>query len=105
MIKMLISLDEEKILKDGIYDIDDMWNLIDERFAEQKCVKEIQADDSVVYTGNPQRWDNFSAFGILCKFLNNAKWFVDNCKTFRLCEEFENTKYSISVDCLVRQSM
>lgn len=101
MMKMLISLDEEKILKDGIYDIADMWQSIDQRFAEQKCVKEIQSD-GVVYKGNPRGRDNFSAFGILCKFFNNAKWFVENCKTFKLCEEFENTKYSISVDCLVR---
>ena len=105
MMKMLISLDEEKILSDGIYDIADMWKLIDEKFAEQKCVKEVQDDASVIYKGNPRRHDNFSAFGILCKFLNNAKWFVDNCKICKLFEEFENTKYSISVDCLARQSV
>lgn len=105
MMKMLISLDEEKILNDGIYDLEYMWRLIDERFAEQKCVKEVQADDSVIYKGNPQRRDNFSAFGVLCKFLNNENWFVDNCKICKLFEEFENTQYSISVDCLARSSV
>lgn len=102
MMKMLIRLDEEKILKDGIYDLEGMWKLIDERFVEQMCIKEVQTDDSVVYKGNPKRKDNFSAFGILCRFFNNTKWFVENCKICKLFEEFENTKYSISVDCLAR---
>lgn len=102
---MIISLDKEKILKDGEYSLADMWRLLDERFAEQKCVKEVQSDGSVIYTGNPRTKDNFSAFGALCRFLNNAKWFVDNCKICRLSEEFENTGYSISVDCLARQSV
>lgn len=104
MIKMQISLDEEKILRDGIYDLDNVWRMLDERFAEQNCVKEVQAD-GVIYKSNPREKDNFSVFGALCRFLNNAKWFVDNCKVCKLCEEFEDTKYSISVDCLVRQSV
>lgn len=100
MMKMLIQLDEEKIANDGLYELNDIWQQLDGKFAEQNCVKEVQADNSVIYRGNPFKKDHFSAFGALFRALTNSRWFTENCKVWKLCEEFENTNYSITVDCL-----
>ena len=47
MMKMLIQLDEEKVVKDGKYKLEDMWRVIDAKFDKYDCVKEIQSDGSV----------------------------------------------------------
>ncbi len=54
MMKMLIQLDEERVVKDGKYKLEDMWRVIDAKFDKHDCVKEIQPDGSMLYTGNPE---------------------------------------------------
>lgn len=53
MMKMLIQLDEERIKADGKYSSKKMWDFIDEVFEDKKCIKEVQPDGSVMYSGNP----------------------------------------------------
>ena len=53
MMKMLIQLDEERIKADDEYDLQEMWQAIDELFEDVKCIKEVQPDGSVMYSGNP----------------------------------------------------
>ena len=53
MMKMLIKLDEERVLRDGKYDLAAMWRKIDEHVATYNCIKEVQPGGGVLYSGNP----------------------------------------------------
>ena len=52
MLKMLIKIDEERLVKDDRYDLDDYWESIDFRFKDN-CTKEVLPDGSVLYGGIP----------------------------------------------------
>ena len=62
MMKMLIRLDEERVLSDGKYDLADMWRKIDELF-ENGCAKEVQSDGAVLYSGKVDK-DYFTCISI-----------------------------------------
>ena len=47
MMKMLIQLDEERVVKDGKYKLEDMWRVIDAKFDKYDCVKEIQPQQHI----------------------------------------------------------
>ena len=72
MIKMLIQLDEERIKADGKYSSKKMWDFIDEVFEDKRCIKEVQPDGSVMYSGNPNRNNYLADFG--CVYLNLKNW-------------------------------
>lgn len=78
MMKMLIQLDEERIRRDGKYDVAEMWRVIDEKFTAFQCDKEKQADGSVLYFGNANR-DVFGDFFQIYAFLSREKWFAKYC--------------------------
>lgn len=78
MMKMLIALDEERVKTDGIYDLADMWRLIDEKFAKYKCVKEVQSEGRVLYSGNPD-YDYYTCMGVSYVSLKKQKWFAKYC--------------------------
>lgn len=78
MMKMLIQLDEEKVLKDGKYDLDDMWRLIGKRFVEYGCTVERQSDGSVVYSGTEYN-DYYTAINLGINFLEVQPWFAKYC--------------------------
>ncbi|MDE6605349.1 MAG: hypothetical protein K2O31_04960 [Clostridia bacterium] len=77
MQKMLIQLDVEKIERDNKYDIKDMWKAIDEIFAKQKCVKEVNEDGSAMYLGNPNTDNYLADFGIAYITLKSSSWFLE----------------------------
>lgn len=72
MIKMLIQLDEERIKADDEYDLQEMWQAIDELFEDVKCIKEVQPDGSVMYSGNPNRKNLLADFCYV--YFSLAKW-------------------------------
>ncbi len=77
MMKMLIKLDEERVLRDGKYDLADMWREIDELF-ENGCVKEEQSDGSVLYSGKVDK-DYFTCISVAYIRLSNREWFARYC--------------------------
>lgn len=77
MMKMLIQLDEERVRQDGKYRVEDMWRVIDKRFAGE-CIKEIQSDGSVMYAGDPHK-DYFTRINLATFYLKRQKWFADYC--------------------------
>ena len=79
MMKMLIQLDEERVIKDGKYKLEDMWRVIDAKFDKYDCVKEIQPDGSVLYTGNPKK-DYYTCITLAYLTLKGQKWFAKYCK-------------------------
>ena len=74
--KMEIVIDKEKVIREDIYDYDEMIEYLDNLFAEEGCVK---ISDSM-YAG---RWE---IFGVLTNFLANSGWFPDCVKIWRLYE-------------------
>lgn len=77
MMKMLIRLDEERVLSDGKYDLADMWRKIDELF-ENGCAKEVQSDGAVLYSGKVDK-DYFTCISIAYIRLSNREWFARYC--------------------------
>lgn len=77
MMKMLIQLDEKKVEEDGVYELADMWRIIDGKF-EKACTKEIQSDGSRMYSGDPNK-DYYSEIMVAAMVLKQTKWFAEHC--------------------------
>lgn len=103
MQKMLIQLDEERIKREGKYSIEKMWSIIDEAFSYGQCIKEVQSDGSVMYSGNPNRDNYLCDFGIAYVVLMDKIWFADFASKWIWYnnDDDENLPFQDS-DCLVR---
>ena len=77
MMKMLIKLDEERVLSDRKYDLADMCRIVDEQFASV-CTKQVLADGAALYSGIADK-DYFSCFGIAYIKLSKREWFARYC--------------------------
>ena len=77
MMKMLIKLDEERVLSDRKYDLADMWRIVDEQFAGA-CTKQVLADGAVLYSGKADK-DYFSCLSIAQIRLSDKEWFARYC--------------------------
>lgn len=77
MMKMEIKLDEERIKRDGEYDIDELWARIDKEF-ENACVKEVQPDGSVMYSGIPDK-DYYTDINVAAMVFKHTQWFAKYC--------------------------
>ncbi len=77
MMKMLIQIDEEKVLTDRKYNLEKMWNAIDKMFSRD-CIKEKQLDGSILYSGHPQR-DYYTRINLAVMSLQQQRWFAKYC--------------------------
>lgn len=77
MMKMEIKLDEERIKRDGEYDVAELWASIDKEF-ENACTKEVQADGSVMYVGIPDK-DYYTDFATGYMILSEVKPVLKYC--------------------------
>ena len=77
MMKMLVELDIP-------YCQNDLWNEVDNIFADQKCKKEIQSNGAMLYTGNPNSNNNFAEFGVLYVKLSDNERFIKHIKKWTL---------------------
>ena len=100
---MLIQLDEERVVKDGKYKLEDMWRVIDAKFDKYDCVKEIQPDGSILYTGNPEK-DYYTCMALANITLKKQKWFGKYCKKWIMLdnEDDECCLFRISIYLLVK---
>ncbi len=102
MMKMLIALDEERVKSDGIYDLADMWRLIDERF-KKACTKEVQSDGSVLYSGDPNK-DYYTCISLGYIKLKNCSWFANYCVKWIWYDNDDNEELPFQdIDVLTRQ--
>ena len=69
MMKMLIELDENKILQDGKYSLSKMNSYISNAFEERNMIKE----SGKWYTNG-----TFASCGSLALILSSKEWFMDN---------------------------
>ncbi len=103
MMKMLIQIDEQKVIADRKYNLEKMWAAIDAKFTKYNCIKERQSDGSVVYTGNPQ-YDYFTGMGLAYLSLKKQQWFANYClKWVMLDNEDDETLPFQNIDMLARQ--
>lgn len=77
MMKMEIRLDEERIKRDGEYDLAELWARIDKEF-ENGCRKDVQADGSVMYVGIPDK-DYYTDFSAGYMILSELQPFAKYC--------------------------
>lgn len=91
MMKMLIQLDEERIKVDDEYDLQEMWQAIDELFEDVKCIKEVQPDGSVMYSGNPNRDNLLADFGYAYLSLTDWEPFAQYCSKW-ICYDNEDNE-------------
>lgn len=75
---MQIVLDEERILRDQRYDLDDMNAIIESVLVDESGL--VKGDNGFYY-GNGSK-DSFSAFMSAALFLKDQAWFLDNVKTW-----------------------
>ena len=78
MMKMLIELDENKILNDGKYDLDKINSYLSRAFAKRNMSKE----SSNWYTNG-----NFTNCGSLILTLSQKDWFINNIKQWLWYDE------------------
>lgn len=78
MMKMLIKIDEERVQKDRVYDLDGMWQLIGKTFLEWGCIAERQEDGSMLYSGTETN-DYYTAINLAIYFLEIQPWFAQYC--------------------------
>ena len=101
MQKMLIQLDVEKIEREDKYDINKMWELIDEVFAERQCTKEVNADGSVMYTGTSKDDNYFGNFSSAYIILRQKRWFFENVKDWHWYDNDDDETLPFQdMDCL-----
>ncbi|MEG2814020.1 MAG: hypothetical protein RSA79_05400 [Oscillospiraceae bacterium] len=75
MLKVEIVMDEEKILAEGKYSLEDIYFTIDELFAK----KNLKKIDNGVYSDNGSDQD-YANLWINISALRKAEWFMSNTK-------------------------
>lgn len=102
MIKMLVKLDDAKIERIGKYDKDKMWYLIDDIFEEHFCSKEILADGSRMYYGNPQRVSKqFADISFCYMYLRDQEWFASSVEKWIW---YESTRESDTLASVLKKN-
>lgn len=82
MMKMLIELDENKIMSDGKYDLDKINSYLSKAFAKRNMQKE----SSNWYTNG-----NFTNCGSLILTLSQKDWFIENVKQWLWYDEDDDS--------------
>ncbi len=100
MMKMLIKLDEERVLRDGKYDLADMWRKIDEQFEKYNCIKEVQPDGGVLYSGNPD-YDYYTYMGLSYLSLRKQRWFALYCNEWIMFSNEDDESLPLSDENLL----
>ncbi|GHU43568.1 hypothetical protein FACS1894111_09380 [Clostridia bacterium] len=75
MMKMEIVFDEEKVRREGKWDIEKMYSVVDEFFAEHRMTK----DEKGLYIGTGDK-DEFAFMGVAYLSFRDEKWFTENVK-------------------------
>lgn len=71
MMKMLITLDDDKIIREGKYDINKIHDYLDRQFEKTGMHKD---------TDNWYSNGDFSSCGSMSIILSRKEWFLDNIK-------------------------
>lgn len=76
MLKLEIKLDDEKIVEERQYRLEDIYMAIDRVFEQYHLTKKIQPDGTIVFYGNGKTED-YGSFGRLITTLKDKDWFIN----------------------------
>ncbi len=92
MLFFAIQLDEEKIEREDIINLDAAYESIDMTFA-QKDVKLYKIEKGIhYYTRNIDKYD-FECLWMVNKVMKRVDWFMDNIKVWRYIDEEDGIIY------------
>lgn len=81
--KIEIKLDEEQIKKDNIYELEELYQVIDKLFLEENLIKLPDENGSIFYSGTGSNRDMGRIF--VCVFaLEKSDWFMNYVRTWLL---------------------
>lgn len=77
MLKLEIKLDDEKILKESVYQLDGVYQTIENVFEKSRLPGEKGEDGTMVFYGTGNIRD-FASFGKIITWLKKKEWFINN---------------------------
>ena len=83
MIKMIIKMNEDKIITSGEYTLEQVYSALDRIFS-QRGMDKIESDLGIEYVGHEKPTD-FAYFGKIMLGLKNQGWFMDNADKWIYC--------------------
>ena len=85
MLKMIIRLNEEKILNEKIYRLDGMYKAIHSAFKQMGFPRIYDTNNAIIYCDKGDSKD-FAKFGRIINTLKKKDWFLDNALEWLLCD-------------------
>ena len=103
MMKILIGLDEERVLRDGKYDLADLWRRIEEKFNRYHCLREVRPQGRVLYSGDPDH-DYFTCMGLSYLSLRKQGWFARYCSEWIMYDNDDDEELPLQeIDLLAKE--
>ncbi len=84
MIKMIIQMDNQKIIENSDYSVEQIYNALDKIFKQKGIDKRIMNVGIIEYIGSGKMTD-FANFGKIMLGLKNQEWFMNNAKKWIYC--------------------
>ena len=85
MLKMVIRLDENKIIIENKYKLEGIYSTIDNAFVQMGFLRQMSEADMLVYCDNGSARD-YGRFGKIVKTLKKQTWFIENVAEWNLYE-------------------
>lgn len=85
MLKMVIRIDENKVLTEKKYRLDGIYSTINCAFMRRGFKRQASEKDALVYCSNGKASD-FASFGIIVNTLKRETWFLENITEWGLYE-------------------
>lgn len=89
MVRMIIRMNEEKILRENQYDIDDIYRVLHEVCEEEGLIEEEGEKNEIIYRGCGDDKDLARVF-LATEGLDSADWFLDNCSYWHVVDDNED---------------
>lgn len=85
MLKMVIRIDENKVITEKKYRLEGIYSTIDEGFMQMGFFRQVSEKNALVYCDNGNASD-FASFGIIVNTLKRETWFLENITEWSLYE-------------------
>jgi hypothetical protein len=89
MLKIEIGLDKEQILIDNKYEVNAIYNFIDELFTSENLIKEPSDNDLLIFIGKEPYHDFAKMFNCIF-YLEKQDWFMDYVRVWNF---YNNGRY------------
>lgn len=85
MLKMVIRINENKVIAEKKYRLGGIYSIIDNAFMQMGFLRQVSEKDALVYCDNGNASD-YASFGIIVNTLKRQTWFLDNITEWSLYE-------------------